>query len=112
MFKQAEARHIVTLLYNAVFGGEPDPKALEQYVEGLITERCTIAQIIREFAESPEYAQKKRFLRPKPKQFRSFPEAEVFVSPEVVDRLFDKTSSSWRNAASEPGGMYWSVLNP
>ena len=109
MFDQNEASSIVTLLYQTVLGREPDPSGLEQYVSQLVS-RESVAQIIREFSESPEYAQKRRLLNPNLMQFRSFPDAEVFVPPEVVDQLFDKTSFYWRNAASEPNEMYWSVV--
>ncbi len=110
MFKQAEAKSTVTLLYQTVLGRELDPTSIEQYVKALVSGRRTIEQIIREFAESPEYAKKKRLLSPELTQFRRFPDAEVFVPSEVVDRLFDKTSSYWRNYASKPNEMYWSVL--
>ncbi len=110
MFDEIEAGSIVTLLYQTVLGREPDRSALERYVERLVSGRGTVAQIIREFADSAEYAKKKRLLNPKLTQFRSLPDAEVFVSPEVVDQLFEKTSFYWRNAASEPNEMYWSVL--
>ncbi len=86
------------------------PAGADNYVERLVCGRVTVAQIIREFAESPEYAQKKRLLNPKLTQFRSLPDAEVFVPPEVVDQLFEKTSFYWRNAASAPNEMYWSVI--
>ena len=110
MYDQIEATNIVTLLYQSVLGRDPDAAGLEQYVEALVSSRQTITQIIREFAASPEYAKKNRLLNPKLTQFRSFPDAEVFVPPEVVDQLFDKTSFYWRHAASEPNEMYWSVL--
>jgi SAM-dependent methyltransferase len=110
MYDRDEASSIVTLLYQAVLGRDPDRTALKQYVEGIVSGKRTVAQIIREFAESPEYARKKRLLNPKLTQFRSLPDAEIFVAPEVVDRLFDKTSFYWRNAASAPNEMYWSVI--
>jgi len=110
MFDQIEASSIVTLLYQTVLGREPDSNGLEQYVEGLVSGHRTVAQIIREFAASPEYAQKRRLLDFNLMQFRKFPDAEVFVPPEVVDQLFDKTSIYWRSAASEPNEMYWSVV--
>ncbi len=110
MFDKTEAGDIVTLLYQTVLGREPDSTGLEHYIERLVSGRGTVAKIIREFAESPECVKKKRLLNPKLTEFRSLPDAEVFVPPVVVDQLFEKTSFYWRNAASDPKEMYWSVL--
>jgi 2-polyprenyl-3-methyl-5-hydroxy-6-metoxy-1,4-benzoquinol methylase len=110
MFDQKEASSIVTLLYQTVLGRDPDPKGLQQYVSGLVSGHQTVAQIIQEFAASPEYAHRTRLLDFNLMQFRKFPDADVFVPPQVVDQLFDKTSFYWRNAASEPNEMYWSVV--
>lgn len=109
MFDQIEANSIVTLLYQTVLGREPDYSGLAHYVDRLVSDG-SVAEIIREFSESTEYAQKSRLFKPNLMQFRSFPDAEVFVSPEIVDQLFEKTSFYWRNAASEPKEMYWSVV--
>ncbi len=110
MYDRDEASSIVSLLYQTVLGREPDRTALEQYVERIVSGRISVAQIIQQFAKSPEYAKRKRLLNPKLTQFRSLPDAEIFVPSELVDRLFDKTSFYWRNAASAPNEMYWSVI--
>jgi len=110
MFEQAEASNIVTLLYQTMLDREPDPEGLNLYVTQLVSGQRTVSQIISDFAASHEHTQKKRLRNPKLTQFRKLPNAEVFVPPEVIDRLFDKTAFYWRNAASEPNEMYWSVL--
>ncbi len=114
MYNRIEASHIVGLLYQTVLGRDPDPIGLDHYVEGLVSGRRTVAQIIQDFAASPEYVQKQkpaqRIPNPKLTRFHKLPAADVFVPPEVVDQLFEKTSYYWRNIASAPNQMYWSVL--
>jgi SAM-dependent methyltransferase len=111
MIDKIEASSIVSLLYQTVLGRDPDPEPLQLYVDRLVSGDVTVAQLIREFAESPEYARKRFILNPKLTNVPRLPDAEVFVPPEIVDKLFDKTSFYWRNAASEPNEMYWSVLS-
>jgi hypothetical protein len=48
------------LLCQTVPYPEPDPNGLGQYVEGLVSGRRTVTQIIREFSEFSEYAKKMR----------------------------------------------------
>jgi SAM-dependent methyltransferase len=110
VYDRDQASSIVTLLYQTVLGRDPDRVGMEQHVERLVSGRRTVAQVIREFAASPEYVRKTRLLNPKLTQYRRLSDAEVFVPPGVVDQLFDKTSFYWRNAASTPHEMYWSVL--
>lgn len=108
--ERADATQIVTLLYQTLLGRDPDRDGLEQKVGALVAGRRTVAQLIRDFAESAEFRDKRRLLHPRLTDFQAFADDEVFVPPAVVERLFEKTSYYWRNAASAPHEMYWSVL--
>lgn len=105
-----EATQIVTLLYQSLLGRDPDQDGLTSKVAALASGKRTLPQLLREFMDSPEFRNRSRLLRPRLTDHQEFADAEVFVAPEVVDRLFAKTSNYWRNAASAPHEMYWSVL--
>lgn len=107
---RAEATQFVSLLYRSLLGREPDREGLEQKVVALAGGRRTVVQLVTDFVESAEFVERSRLLKPRLTDFPCFPDDEVFVSPDVVDRLFEKTSRYWRTAATAPNEMYWSVL--
>jgi SAM-dependent methyltransferase len=67
-------------------------------------------QVVQEFLDCAELAEKRRLLRPRLTSFPVFPDAEIFVDRDCIDALFAKTATYWRNTASRPEEIYWSVL--
>jgi len=110
MFDHTEATNIVTLLYRRLLDRDPDHSALQQHVDTLVSRKRTVAEIFREFTDLPDFKRKRPPADPQLTSFQSLPDAEVFVPADVAQQLFDKTSYYWRNTASQPDQIYWSVI--
>ncbi|MBX3462345.1 MAG: methyltransferase domain-containing protein [Planctomycetes bacterium] len=106
----SEATATVALLYRAVLGREADPAGLRHHTEELASGRCGVPQLLQRFLDSAEARERRRLWRPNLTGFPAFPEAEVFVAPDVADALFAKTATYWRQTAARPEEIYWSVL--
>ncbi len=107
--QRPEAQEIVTLLYRGMLGREPDAEGFAKNVDALVAGHSVVA-LIRSFVQSPELADKQRLLRPNLTGFPAFADKDIFAAPDVVDALFTKTATYWRNTASKPEEIYWSVL--
>lgn len=105
-----EAVVTVSLLYQAVLGRDADEAGLRHNVEALVSGRTTMLQLLRHFLASGEAVERRRLWRPNLTGYRCFRDEEVFVDQGVVDALFAKTATYWRNTASRPEEIYWSVL--
>lgn len=105
-----DATTFVSLLYQSILGRDADPEGLRLKVEALVNGRASVVDITREFAQSREFADRVRLTKPNLCGFPEFAPQDLFVAPDVLDALFAKTATYWRNTAAKPDEMYWSVL--
>lgn len=96
--------------YRVFFERDVDEKALRRWT-GLLNAADDPAEFFQEFAGSEEFRQRSfaKLWRTRDSHYRL--DNVTDVSPDILARLFEKTSQYWRNAGGDPSEIYFSVVS-
>jgi len=100
----------VTALYRLLLRRQPDEGGFQAW-RGLFSDAGLggFSQAIEGFVESSEF--KNLYISPHSTSLEEFREFDFSaLGMDVLNALFEKTSSYWRGSASSPEEIYWSVL--
>lgn len=106
------ADQYIKKIYEVMLSREPDFEGLNNCMARL--EEAGIdgfAILLEEFSKSTEFTERINSI---PKENNLETNREFFfeeLSEETLTKLFEQTANYWRNIASKPEEMYWSVLS-
>jgi len=107
-----EAKEFVSTVYKVLLGREPDQAGLEHWTNKLLQVGIGgFSQLLVEFSQSVEFQGRNALMSEKNTLETNRHFSFSSLDEEVLSRLFTKTSQYWRQSASDPEEIYWSVLS-